>query len=64
MPVASCRRLEDDSKSTIKATAFLYNFDADHIALITIDMQRDFCEVDGYATILGNDVKTLAPCIR
>jgi len=40
-----------------------YNFDADHIALITIDMQRDFCDENGYASILGNDVKLLAPCI-
>jgi len=47
----------------MKATPFDYDFDLDHIALLCIDMQRDFCEVGGYASSLGNNVKLLKPCI-
>jgi nicotinamidase-related amidase len=48
---------------TIEATPFPYEFDADHIALICIDMQRDFCLPGGFAESLGNDIKKIAPCI-
>jgi len=48
---------------TIDASPFSYEFDIDHIALICIDMQRDFCLPGGFAESLGNDIKNLAPCI-
>jgi len=47
----------------MKATPFDYDFDADHIALLCIDMQRDFCEVGGFASSLHDNVALLAPCI-
>lgn len=48
---------------TIAAKPFDYEFDIDHIALICIDMQRDFCLPGGFAASLGNDIQNLAPCI-
>lgn len=48
---------------TIDASPFSYEFDIDHIALICIDMQRDFCLPGGFAESLGNDIKNLAACI-
>lgn len=48
---------------TINASPFSYEFDIDHIALICIDMQRDFCLPGGFAESLGDDIKNLAPCI-
>ena len=47
----------------IDAKPFEYAFDADHIALVCIDMQRDFCLPGGFAESLGNDVSLAAPCI-
>jgi nicotinamidase-related amidase len=47
----------------IDANPFPYEFDINHIALICIDMQRDFCLHGGFAESLGNDVGKLAPCI-
>jgi nicotinamidase-related amidase len=48
---------------TIDANPFPYEFDIDHIALICIDMQRDFCSSGGFAESLGNDVRLISPCI-
>ncbi|QDU62645.1 Peroxyureidoacrylate/ureidoacrylate amidohydrolase RutB [Planctomycetes bacterium Pan216] len=48
---------------TIQATPFAYEFDIDHIALLCIDMQRDFCLKGGFAESLGNDISLLEPCI-
>jgi nicotinamidase-related amidase len=48
---------------TIDANPFAYEFDLNHIALICIDMQRDFCLPGGFAESLGNDIGKLAPCI-
>lgn len=48
---------------TIKAKPFNYEFDLDHIALLCIDMQRDFCLPGGFAESLGNDIKNISPCI-
>lgn len=48
---------------TINATPFPYDFDSDHIALICIDMQRDFCLPGGFGESLGNDVGLIKPCI-
>lgn len=47
---------------TIDATPFPYEFDIDHIALICIDMQRDFCQPGGFAESLGNNLDNIAPC--
>ncbi|AUB83115.1 cysteine hydrolase family protein [Candidatus Thiodictyon syntrophicum] len=48
---------------TLNANPFGYEFDIDHIALLCIDMQRDFCLPGGFAESLGNDVSLIAPCI-
>ncbi|MCH9625967.1 MAG: Peroxyureidoacrylate/ureidoacrylate amidohydrolase RutB [Chlamydiales bacterium] len=48
---------------TIDATPFPYEFDIDHIALVCIDMQRDFCLPGGFAESLGNNLNNIAPCI-
>jgi nicotinamidase-related amidase len=48
---------------TTDATPFPYEFDIDHIALVRIDMQRDFCLSGGFAELLGNNLANLAPCI-
>lgn len=47
----------------IDATPFEYEFDIDHIALLCIDMQRDFCLPGGFAESLGNNLANVAPCI-
>lgn len=47
----------------IDATPFQYEFDIDHIALLCIDMQRDFCLPGGFAESLGNNLANVAPCI-
>jgi len=48
---------------TIPAKPFPFEFDFDHIALVCIDMQRDFCLPGGFAESLGNDLKNIQPCI-
>ena len=47
----------------IDAKPFAYEFDIDHVALLCIDMQRDFCLPGGFAESLGNDIRQVAPCI-
>jgi nicotinamidase-related amidase len=47
----------------IDAKPFQFQFDFDHIALVCIDMQRDFCEPGGFAESLGNKVENVRPCI-
>ncbi|WP_099025488.1 cysteine hydrolase family protein [Mycolicibacterium palauense] len=49
--------------TTIDANPFPYPFDFNHVALVCIDMQRDFCEPGGFAESLGNDIARIAPCI-
>jgi nicotinamidase-related amidase len=44
---------------TIDALPFKYTFAPEHIALIVIDMQRDFIEPGGFGAALGNDVTPL-----
>lgn len=47
----------------VKAKPFDYQLDIDHIALLCIDMQRDFCLPGGFAESLGNNLDNIAPCI-
>jgi nicotinamidase-related amidase len=45
---------------TLDAHPYPYQFEAQHTALIVIDMQRDFVEEGGFGSVLGNDVTPLA----
>ena len=45
----------------VEAQPFAYRFDAGRVALVVIDMQRDFLEPGGFGETLGND---LAPVIE
>lgn len=47
----------------IDAKPFHYDFSFDHVALVCIDMQRDFCQPGGFAESLGDNIKNLQPCI-
>jgi nicotinamidase-related amidase len=47
----------------VSAKPFDYEFGIDHVALLCIDMQRDFCLPGGFAESLGNDIGQIAPCI-
>jgi biuret amidohydrolase len=52
---------------TIAAQPYEYRFPAGRVALIVIDMQRDFVEEGGFGSVLGNDVRPLArivPTVR
>ena len=44
---------------TIAAQPYEYSFPAGRLALIVIDMQRDFVEEGGFGSVLGNDVRPL-----
>ena len=48
---------------TIAAKPYDYTFDAERLALVIIDMQRDFIEPGGFGAALGNDVSRLAPIV-
>jgi nicotinamidase-related amidase len=52
-----------DVTYALNAKPFTYAFDIDHIALLCIDMQRDFCLPGGFAESLGNNLANIAPCI-
>ena len=43
----------------VNARPFAYSFEPAHVALIVIDMQRDFVERGGFGETLGNDVTPL-----
>jgi nicotinamidase-related amidase len=49
---------------TIAAQPYEYAFDPRHLALVIIDMQRDFIEPGGFGAALGNDVRRLTPSIQ
>lgn len=47
----------------IEARPFPFQFDFDHVALIRIDMQRDFLRAGRLRRILGNKIENIQPCI-
>jgi len=47
----------------IAAQPYAYEFPAGKLALIVIDMQRDFIEQGGFGSVLGNDVRPLAAIV-
>ena len=48
---------------TIAAQPYEYSFPAGKLALVVIDMQRDFVEEGGFGSVLGNDVRPLAAIV-
>ena len=48
---------------TIAAKPYDYSFEPARLALVIIDMQRDFIEPGGFGAALGNDVSRLTPII-
>ncbi|MBR2655053.1 MAG: cysteine hydrolase [Loktanella sp.] len=47
----------------IQAAPFPFRFQRDQIALVVIDMQRDFVELGGFGASLGNDVSLLGAIV-
>ena len=45
--------------TVVPARPYPYEFDPAHVALVVIDMQRDFIETGGFGDSLGNDVSRL-----
>src|SRR5439155_25827186 len=48
---------------SIAAQPYVYTFDPARLALVIIDMQRDFIEPGGFGAALGNDVRRLTPIV-
>src|SRR5438105_3004841 len=53
----------ETSMPTIQAQPYEYTFDPKKLALVIIDMQRDFIEPGGFGEALGNKVARLTPSI-
>ncbi len=49
---------------TVAAQPYAYSFDPKRLALVIIDMQRDFVEPGGFGETLGNNVALLAPAVH
>ncbi len=50
----------------VEAEPFAFSFDPERVALVVIDMQRDFLEAGGFGETLGNDltpVKAIVPTV-
>ena len=47
----------------IPAQPYEYSFPVGKLALVVIDMQRDFVEEGGFGSVLGNDVRPLAAIV-
>ncbi len=47
----------------IAAAPFVFPLDRDRVALIVIDMQRDFIEPGGFGASLGNDISLLSAIV-
>ncbi len=54
---------EERPMPTIAAQPYEYTFEPASLALVIIDMQRDFIEPGGFGAALGNDVRLLAPIV-
>ena len=48
---------------SIPARPYDFSLDPQRVALVVIDMQRDFIEPGGFGAVLGNDVSRLLPAI-
>jgi len=55
--------MPEELKTEIKAQPFAFPLKRDAIALIVIDMQRDFAEPGGFGASLGNDVSRITKII-
>jgi biuret amidohydrolase len=49
--------------SSVRAEPYEFAFQLDHVALVVIDMQRDFVDPGGFGEALGNDVSLLRKAI-
>lgn len=48
---------------SVPARPYDFSLDPQRVALVVIDMQRDFIEPGGFGAVLGNDVSRLLPAI-
>ena len=49
--------------ASVKAEPYAFTFDPRSVALVIIDMQRDFVDAGGFGEALGNDVSLLRKAI-